>query len=184
MPKEPNRSASPKKIQFDAKKLRAFFINHLNRIYAAKAHLVAKLPQLEDEVNFSDLRMAIRETVEDVEKQIARMEVIYELLEEPIGKGSIHGLTGLVDDAFEAIRKQAGEAELRDMSIIFYLQNIESMEMASFQVLQIAAVKIKNKQVKQLLKENYDEAKADRTLLLLIAAKYLTNSSSASGTKS
>jgi len=46
--------------------------------------------------------------------------------------------------------------------------------MASFQVLQMAAVKLKNKQIKQLLKENYDEAKADRTLLLLIAAKYIT----------
>jgi hypothetical protein len=48
------------------------------------------------------------------------------------------------------------------------------MEMASFQVLQMAAVKFKNKQIKQLIKENYDEAKADRTLLLLITAKYIT----------
>jgi ferritin-like metal-binding protein YciE len=102
------------------------------------------------------------------------MEVIYNLLDAEISKGSINGLTGLVDDAFEAIREQTGEAELRDMSIIFYLQNIESVEMASFQVLQMAAVKLKNKQIKQLLKENYDEAKADRTLLLLIAAKYIT----------
>jgi ferritin-like metal-binding protein YciE len=163
-----------KSINLGSKKLKVFFVNHLNRIYYAKMHLVQWLPKLQDEVNFSDLRHAIRETVEDVEKQIARMELIYELLDAEISKGSINGLTGLVDDAFEAIREQAGEAELRDMSIIFYLQNIESVEMASFQVLQIAAVKLKNKQVIQLLKENYDEAKADRTLLLLIAAKYIT----------
>jgi ferritin-like metal-binding protein YciE len=65
--------------------------------------------------------------------------------------------------------------ELRDMSILFYLQNIESMEMASFQVLRIAAVKLKNKQIKQLLTENVDEAKESRTLLLLISAKYITS---------
>ncbi|MDO3645254.1 DUF892 family protein [Mucilaginibacter sp. L3T2-6] len=163
-----------KSINLGSEKLKLFFVNHLNRIYYAKAHLVQWLPKLQDEVHFSDLRHAIRETVEDVEKQIARMEVIYELLDAEISRGSINGLTGLVDDAFEAIREQAGEAELRDMSIIFYLQNIESVEMASFQVLQMAAVKLKNKQVSQLLKENYDEAKADRTLLLLIAAKYIT----------
>jgi len=163
-----------KSIHVGSKKLRQFFISHLNRIYYAKAHLVQWLPKLQDEVHFSDLQMAIRETVDDVEKQIARMEVIYELLDAEISKGSINGLTGLVDDAFEAIREQAGEAELRDMSIIFYLQNIESVEMASFQILQMAAVKLRNKQVKQLLLENYDEAKADRTLLLLIASKYLT----------
>jgi hypothetical protein len=60
--------------------------------------------------------------------------------------------------------------ELRDMSILFYLQNIESME-----VLRIAAVKLKNKQIKQLLTENVDEAKESRTLLLLISAKYITS---------
>jgi len=174
MTEQSDKSRAPKKIKVGTEKLKIFFVNHLNRIYAAKAHLVGKLPELEDEVNFGDLQLAIRETVEDVEKQMARMEVIYELLDAPIGKGSIHGLTGLVDDAFEAIREQSGEAELRDMSIIFYLQNIESVEMASFQVLQMAAVKLKNKQIKQLLQENYDEAKADRTLLLLIAAKYIT----------
>jgi len=167
-------SKSAQKITVGAQKLKTFFVSHLNRIYYAKAHLVGKLPQLEDVVHFNDLQTAIRETVEDVEKQMARMEMIYTLLDAPIGKGSIHGLTGLVDDAFESIREQAGEAELQDMAAIFYLQNIESVEMASFQVLQMTAVKLRNKQVKQLLQENYDEAKADRTLLLLIAAKYIT----------
>ena len=80
-----------------------------------------------------------------------------------------------IEDAFEAINEQSGESELRDLSIIFYLQNIESVEMASFQILQMAAVKLKNKHVDQLLKENYNEAKADRTLLLLISSKYITN---------
>ncbi|WP_281024308.1 DUF892 family protein [Mucilaginibacter celer] len=60
------------------------------------------------------------------------------------------------------------------MSILFYLHNIESMEMASFQILRIAAVKLKNSQIKKLTQRNYDEAKADRTLMLLIAAKYIT----------
>jgi len=61
------------------------------------------------------------------------------------------------------------------MSILFYMQNIESVEMASFQVLQIAAVKLRNKLVGQLLKENFDEAKADRTLLLLVTTKYVVS---------
>lgn len=173
MSDQQDKSSSSKKIKLGSEKLKRFFVTHLNRIYYAKAHLVTWLPQLKDEVYFNDLELAIRETVEDVEKQMARMELIYELLDAQISKASINGLTGLVDDAFEAIREQNGEDELRDMSIIFYLQNIESVEMASFQVMQMAAVKLKNKQVKQLLQENYDEAKADRTLLLLIAAKYI-----------
>ncbi|SKB39950.1 DUF892 family protein [Daejeonella lutea] len=174
MSNKPEKSSSWEKINLGSERLKFFFVRHLDRIYGAKQHLVARLPSLQEEAEFSDLKQAISETVADVEKQIARMEVIYTLLDAEVSKGSIHGLTGLVDDAFEAINEQNGEPELRDLSIIFYLQNIESLEMASFQILQMAAIKLKNKQVSQLLKENYDEAKADRTLLLLISSKYIT----------
>ena len=175
MSEKPEKSRSWKKINLGSDRLKVFFIKHLDRIYGAKLHLVSKLPSLADEAEFADLKNAIVETVSDVEKQIARMEVIYSLLDAEVSKGSIHGLTGLIQDAFEAINEQIGEPELRDLSIIFYLQNIESIEMASFQILQMAAVKLKNKHISQLLKENYDEAKADRTLLLLISSKYITN---------
>jgi hypothetical protein len=53
------------------------------------------------------------------------------------------------------------------------MQNIESVEAASFQVLLLAAVKLKNERIKQLLLKNADDAKADRTLFLLITAKYI-----------
>jgi ferritin-like metal-binding protein YciE len=175
MNQQPDQHSAWKKINLGSKKLKLFFLKHLDRIYAAKLHLVSGLPKLAAEAQFADLKNAICETVEDVEKQLARMEVIYTLLDADVSHGSIHGLTGLIDDAFEAINEQTGEPELRDLSIIFYLQNIESVEMASFQILQMAAVKLKNKHINQLLKENYDEAKADRTLLLLISSKYITN---------
>ncbi|WP_413666728.1 DUF892 family protein [Mucilaginibacter sp. Mucisp86] len=173
MEKQPGGQAH--KISLAKEELKSFFISHLNKIYAAKAHLVANLPVIAAEAHFKDLRHAITETVEDVEKQMARMELIFALLDSSIDPGNFGGLAGLVDDAFKDIKLHAKKHELRDMSILFYLHNIESMEMASFQILQIAAVKLKNNQIKQLIRENYDEAKADRTLMLLIAAKYVTS---------
>lgn len=166
---------SSKRINLGSKKLKTFFIDHLNRIYSAKLHLIERLPLLYHEAHFSDLQNAIAETVQNVEKQIARMEMIYALLDRDVAPANVLGLTSLIDDAFEAIQLQKGDPELRDLSIVFYLQNIESVEMASFQILQMAAVKIKNHQVEQLLMKNYEEAKADRTLFLLISTKYLTN---------
>jgi hypothetical protein len=44
---------------------------------------------------------------------------------------------------------------------------------SSFSRRQMAAVKQKNKQIKQLQLVNYHEDKADRTLLQFIAAKYI-----------
>ena len=172
-PKKPKSSA---KIKLGSEKIKTFFVNHLNRIYTAKTHLVSQLAKLAEEVQYNDLYQAIEDTNNDVEKQIARMELIFEMLDAETSSQSCMGITGLIDDAFSAIKQHADPA-LRDLSIIFYMQNIESVEMASFQILQMAAVKLKNKHIKQLLKENYLEAKADRTLMLLIAAKYVTASS-------
>jgi ferritin-like metal-binding protein YciE len=159
---------------FDPDKLESFFITHLNRVYCAKLHLAKRLPEIEDAANFTDLQNAIVETISIVEKQIARMREIYKLLNTEISIESHKGLTGLIEDAFIAIQQQSEDPLLRDMSILFYMQNIESVEMTSFQVLQIAAVKLKNEQIKQLLKENFEAAKADRSLLLFITAKYVT----------
>jgi ferritin-like metal-binding protein YciE len=159
--KEQSNQSKPGKIVLGTKKIRTYFINNLDKIA--------------DEAHFSDLRHAIQETLEDVEKQLARMDIIYTILDADRAKGNCSGLVGLVDDAFEDIKLHSKEPELRDLSIAFYMQNIESIEMASFQVLEMAAVKLKSKQVKQLIRENYDEAKADRTLLLLITAKYVTS---------
>jgi ferritin-like metal-binding protein YciE len=162
------------RIKLGAKNLTAFFIDHLNVIYAAKSHLVSKLPQIVDEVHYNDLREGILETVNDVLKQMVRVEIVFELLGEKMSTANCSGMIGMVEEAFQAIRRHKGRDHgLRDLSIANYMQQIESVEIASFQILEMAAVKIKDKQIRKLLKENYDEARADRTLMLLIATKYI-----------
>jgi ferritin-like metal-binding protein YciE len=171
-----NEGSEPTRgIKLGPKNLSIFFISHLNKIYCAKQHLIKMLPELKELATFSDLKHAIDETISNVEKQIARMDIIYALLNAEPSDENCNGLKGLVNDAFEAIEKEDFNIEIRDMSILFYLQNIESVEMASFQVLRIAAFKINNTQVKQLLKENHNEAKGTKTLLMLISAKYVVS---------
>ncbi|TDO20258.1 DUF892 family protein [Pedobacter duraquae] len=158
-----------------AERLEPFFIEHLAKVYVAKCHLVAKLPQINNQVNDPDLSHGIDETVVNVEKQISRIAFIFSLLDAPLPVKDANGLKGLVEEAFEAIEAQDGDEFLRDLSILFYLQNIENVEAASFQLLQMAAVKFSDKNIGELLKQNFEEAKKNRTLLLLISTKYITN---------
>jgi ferritin-like metal-binding protein YciE len=160
-------------MNLDREKLEIFFIEHLDKIYCAKQHLISRLPQLVEQAYFSDLKEAITNTIENVKTEITRMDMIYELMEVSYSDCATKGLVGFIEDAFVAINKQGPDVELRDLSSLFYLQNIESVEMASFQILQMTAVKLKNKQIGKLLKENYEQAKSNRTLLLLIASKYI-----------
>ena len=150
-----------------------FFISHLNRIFCAKNQLVEKLPQLRKSAHFRDLEQAIGETVEVVDMQIARMKQIYIMLDSVNQFEHCTGLVGLLDEAFQAIGAQEKNAAFRDLSILFYMQIIESVEVTSFRILMQVASKIRQPEVEQLLRECYDEAKDDRALLKQISEHYI-----------
>ncbi|MBW4888634.1 DUF892 family protein [Mucilaginibacter sp. HMF5004] len=168
-------SPTSRDIHLGDSRLHTFFIDHLNHIYCAKAHIVQSFPNIAAHAHFTDLKHAIIETMENVEKQIARMEQIFKILGTKMSVAACTGLTAMLEEAIKAIKHQSSDGALRDMSILFYLQNIESVEMASFKVLQVTAAKLKNKEIIQLLRESYDEAKEDRALLLLISKKYISS---------
>ncbi|MDN3597513.1 DUF892 family protein [Mucilaginibacter myungsuensis] len=153
--------------------MRTFLIEHLNVVYCVKSHLVERLPEIAEHAHFADLRHAIIETMEDVQRQIIRMDEIFEVLGTKHATDKCIENYQMVETAFSAIHSQSEDYGMRDLSILFYLQNIESIEMASFNVLLIAAKRYKNKQIIQLLRENSDEARADMALFILLTAKYL-----------
>lgn len=150
-----------------------FFSGHLDRIYCGKQHLINSLPTLAEQAHFGDLKLAILELRDDVRKQIDRMTEIYELLHLKRNETGCAGMTTLLQEMFEGIDSHKGEKPLCDLSLMFYLQNIESIETTSFEMLRLTASKLQNKGVSQLLRESFDEAKEDRGLLLQISEKFL-----------
>ena len=154
------------------KTLLKFFSGHLNRIYCGKQHVIDSLTLLADKAHFSDLKLAIEELHDDVRKQVDRMNEIYKILNLERNEDGCVGMIALLKEMFEGIDAE-GEKPLCDLSLIFYLQNIESIEATSFQMLRLTALKLQNDEVNQLLKENFDEAKEDRGLLLQISQKFM-----------
>jgi len=154
-------------------KLLKFFSGHLDRIYCGKQHLLDSLPALADKAHFGDLKLAIQELHNDVRNQIDRMNEIYQILHVERSEAGCVGMTTLLQEMFEGIDTHKGEKPLCDLSLMFYLQNIESIESASFQMLRLTAEKLNNETVNQLLIENLDEAKDDRGLLLQISKKFM-----------
>ncbi len=160
------------KAALSAPKLKRFFSNRLNRIHCAKSHLQKRLPEHKNYAHFSDLSNAITETLTDVKDQLSKVDQIFILLDEKPGFEYCKGVIGLMEDAFSAIQQQEADPEMRDLSILFYLENIEGIEMASFKMLKLAAPVIDQKEIKQLLQENFDVAKEDLALLRLITSHY------------
>ncbi|MFD0795373.1 DUF892 family protein [Mucilaginibacter litoreus] len=160
----------------DPKDLKGFFLAHLSRIYCAKLHLTERLPELAEQAHYRDLRLAILGTLDEVQMQITRMDDIFLLLDGEFSMANCEGMISMVEDAYTEIYLKINKPALSDMSFLYYMYTIESMERSSFRVLQIAALKMPNNQVSQLLTELFDDAKADRALMRSINEKYLKNS--------
>jgi len=157
----------------DPLELKKFFVSHLNRLYCAKNQLSDKLPVIEKNSHSRDLRHAVSGTVDSVLMQIGRIEEIYTRLDASYTPESCIGLSGFLDEAFQSIGPPLDRPILHDLSILFYMQNIESIEMASFEVMMRVADKLKEWDVVQLLRECYDEARQARAMYDALAGHYL-----------
>jgi ferritin-like metal-binding protein YciE len=156
--------------------IEAFFLSHLNRVYCLKHHLIERLPELAEQANFNDLQLAITKTWEDIQRQTSRIDEIFMLLKGEPSVASCQDMIGMVEDAFSDIHINTVNPMLRDLCILYYMTNMESLETASFQILRRVAIKLGNQEVIQRLQENIDESKADRALMLLITTNILNNS--------
>ncbi len=161
------------KTNLGSPKRQAFFVDHLNRIYCAKSHLAERLPEIYEEAGFADLKNAIKETIQIIETQIARMDEIFELLNLQYSFENCSALITFLEKTFSDLQRQFSDHELRDLLIVTYLYQQESVEMASFRILQIAAAGITEPKVKELLKKNYEDAQSDRALLMALTDKYI-----------
>jgi len=158
----------------EGEQLDVFFIYHLNRIFCAKSHLHERLPELAQQADFQHLRYAIIETREDIGKQIARIENLFILLDSGPSLNDCDDLISFLESGFSSIFFNKEKKSLAEFSILFYMSMIESVELTAFKLLEIAATKLPDESIRQLLKKCYDESKADRRLSLEIAAQYLS----------
>jgi ferritin-like metal-binding protein YciE len=157
----------------DSSELKQFFVSHLNRIYCAKSQLEDKLPIITGNAHSHDLRLAVSQTIDVVAVQIGRLEEIYARLGTSYTPESCLGLLGFLDEAFQSIGPPLDRPSLRDLSILFYMQNIESIEMVSFEVMMRVADKLNERSVVELLHECYVEARQDQALFSSMVGKYL-----------
>lgn len=125
----------PKDVQIEDKLLKKIFLEHLNYIYYGKHHLVNFFNEVKDIAKLNVLKMAIQEGVDDTENQIVQMDEIFKAIKETPSKTNTLGIKALTLEAYLTAIK-AGKTPLeKDVFILFYLQQIEGIEITYFKVL-------------------------------------------------
>ena len=169
---EPLASSQPKDVQIDDKLLKKTFLEHLNYIYFGKKHLLDFFKEIKEIAKLNVLKMAIEEGINDTESQITQMDEIYSSIVETPSKVNTLGLKATTLEAY-LVTIRSGKTPLeRDVFILFYLQQIEGIEITYFKVLRNLAKAIGYSY--KYLDEPFDLAVENNLLFETIYKEYIS----------
>ena len=157
-------------IKLDLKQL---FIHQLNRVNCTKGYLARNLPKLQEIASFNTMKLAIREDLEDVQKQQTRIDEIYNLLQTKPSDEGCDVIKSVIEEAYNLNNNSGKSTIINDMDVILYMQLIENIELTSFRMLKTIARYMGNSQISQMLTECFDENVDNDRLFTLISAEYL-----------
>src|ERR1700704_1823865 len=111
--------------------LKELYVEELKDIYSAENQLVKALPKLAEAAASDELRQGFEEHLEQTKGHVARLEQIFELLEEsPKGK-KCKGMEGLIEEGSEMTQEDF-EGAVLDAGLIGAAQRVEHYEIAAY----------------------------------------------------
>lgn len=147
--------------------LEDLFLDELKDLYNAETQLTKALPKMAKAAASEELRTAFENHLAETEKQIERLEQIFEELDEsPKGK-RCKAMAGLIEEGKELIETDGDDA-VKDAALIAAAQKVEHYEIAGYGTVRTCAQLLGKKQAADLLQETLDEeAAADDKLTKL-----------------
>lgn len=106
-------------------------LDQLRSLYHAEKQIVAALPKMIVHTTCTSLRQTLADHLEETERQVARLDRVFETLDHNPRGGRSRAAEGLIEDAAETIRRSA-RGGLMDAAIIACIQRIEHFEIASY----------------------------------------------------
>jgi ferritin-like metal-binding protein YciE len=153
-----------------ASELKEIFVNELKDIYSAETQLVKALSKMAKAAESNDLRSGFEKHLEQTKEHVARLEQIFEGLEEkPTGK-KCAGMEGLIEEGGEAIDEDY-EGEAKDAILIGAAQRVEHYEIAAYGTVRAMAEKLGERQAVTLLSKTLQEEKDTDEKLTQLAEK-------------
>jgi ferritin-like metal-binding protein YciE len=144
--------------------LQQLYLKELRDLYDAENQITNALPKLIDAANNSELKNALQEHLNVTQTQIARLEQIFQSLNEKPSGETCKGMKGVIKEGDEIV-SAGGDPATVDAGIISAAQRVEHYEMAGYGTVRTYAKLLGQDQHAQLLQQTLDEEEeADQTL--------------------
>lgn len=138
--------------------LRELYIDELRDLYNAETQLVKALPKMAKASSNEQLRQGFEEHLRQTSEHVARLEQIFEQLEEkPTGKKCL-GMEGLVKEAADTMKEDYEDA-LMDAALIGAAQRVEHYEIAGYGTVRDFAELLGEDEHVSLLEQTLEEEK-------------------------
>ena len=139
--------------------LHELFIEELRDMYDGEKRILKALPKMAKAATAEDLQEAFTSHFEETERQVERLEQVFDVLSErPRGK-KCDGIMGILEEGNNAMQ-ELDKGPVLDAALIAGAQKVEHYEIASYGTLAYFAELMGHEQAKELLGETLDEEKA------------------------
>ena len=144
--------------------LQQLFVKELRDLYDAENQITDALPKMIDAAQHSDLKNALQQHLNVTQQQIARLDHIFQMLnEKPTGE-TCKGMKGVIKEGDEIV-SQGGDPSTVDAGIISAAQRVEHYEMAGYGTVRTYAELLGQNEMARLLEQTLkEEQEADKTL--------------------
>ena len=174
MPRNSSTSKSKKStgssnMQSEETMLKELFVEELKDIYWAEKHLTKALPKMKKAATSEELATAFEDHLVVTEKQIERVEQVFEMLDMTPRAKKCEAMDGLVKEAQNVIEELPKGSAVIDAGLIIAGQKVEHYEIAAYgSLVQLAKTMGENK-IANLLQLTLDEEKQTDQLLTELA---------------
>ena len=143
----------------DTATLHNAFIDELRDAYDAEKQLTKALPKLAKAATNGKLRAAFETHLKETQGQIARLEQVFQSLDEPVRGKHCDGIAGIIEEGKSVMEEDFDETTM-DACLIASGQRAEHYEMAAYGTLVAWAQVMGHTQAAKLLQQTLDEEKA------------------------
>lgn len=154
----------------DIKTMEDLFLHGLQDIYYAKKKITKALPKMIEMATNRDLSAGLRLHLEETEKQIERLDKVFERLGQKPRGMKCPAIDGIIAEANEIAGEVADKAVL-DAAIVASAQAVEHYEICRYGTLIAWAEWIGHDDVVRFLTTNLNEEKAANTKLNTVALR-------------
>ncbi|HEX6845629.1 MAG TPA: ferritin-like domain-containing protein [Chitinophagaceae bacterium] len=153
--------------------LEKFFLDQLKDMYYAEQQLLKALNEMKSACTTEELEDAFENHHSQTQKQIKRLDKVFQLLKEkPEGK-KCEAMDGLIKEAKTIINETKEGTMTRDAALIIAAQKVEHYEIATYGGLVQLAITLGRNRAASLLDKTLQEEEDTDRLLTDIAESYI-----------